>query len=73
VTQDQAFFRQGRSGHFYGVGELKRLLRSVAGGKARIAWRTTLFPRGWPRLQVSLPWGGFIGMTLIASDELWEI
>lgn len=51
--------------HFYGVGELKRLLRSVAGRKARIVWHTTLFPLGWPWSQASLPWGGFIGMALI--------
>jgi len=57
---------------FYGVGELKRLLRSVAGGKARIAWYTTLFPRGWPWLQARLPWGGFIGMALIAEDRVRE-
>jgi SAM-dependent methyltransferase len=54
--------------HFYGVGELKRLLRSVAGGKTRIIVRTTLFPRGWPWSQASFPWGGFIGMALIVDD-----
>jgi SAM-dependent methyltransferase len=58
--------------HFYGVGELKRLLRSVAGGKARVVWRTTLFPRGWPWSQAGLPWGGFIGMALIVGDGLQE-
>jgi len=55
--------------HFYGVGELKRLLRSVAGGKAHIVWRTTLFPRRWPWSQVSLPWGGFIGMALLLLED----
>jgi ubiquinone/menaquinone biosynthesis C-methylase UbiE len=54
--------------HFYGVGELKRLLRSVARGKARIVWRTTLSPRGCPWSQTVLPWGGFIGMALIDRD-----
>jgi ubiquinone/menaquinone biosynthesis C-methylase UbiE len=58
--------------HFYGVGDLKRLLRSVAGEKARIVWRTTLFPRGWPWAQARLPWGGFIGMALIVSDRFQE-
>jgi hypothetical protein len=53
--------------HFYGVGELKRLLPSVAGGEARIVWHTTLFPRGWPWSQAALPWGGFIGMALIGD------
>jgi ubiquinone/menaquinone biosynthesis C-methylase UbiE len=52
---------------FYSVGELKRLLWSVAGGKARIVWQTTLFPRPWARAQVSVPWGGFIGMALVPS------
>jgi SAM-dependent methyltransferase/uncharacterized protein YqgV (UPF0045/DUF77 family) len=50
--------------HFYGVGELRRLLRSVADGKAHIRWHTTLFPRGWPWLQSTLLWGGFIGMAM---------
>jgi len=58
--------------HFYGVGELKRLLRSVAGGKAHIVWRTTLFPRGWPWSQARLPCGGFIGMALVVSDGFQE-
>ena len=59
--------------HFYSVGELERLLRSVAGGKAHIVWRTTLFPRGWPWSQARLPWGGFIGMALVVSNEFREV
>ena len=59
--------------HFYGVGELKRLLRSVAGGKAHIVWRTTLLSHGWPCSHTRLPWGGFIGMTLVVSDGFWEV
>jgi len=59
--------------HFYGVGELKRLLRSAAGGQARIVWHTTLFPRGWPWSQASLPWGGFIGMALVVGDGSREV
>jgi SAM-dependent methyltransferase len=55
--------------HFYGVGELERLLRSVAGQEASIAWQTTLFPRGWPRPGSALPWGGFIGMALRVAEE----
>ena len=58
--------------HFYGVGELKRLLRSVTGGKGHIVWRTTLFPRWWPCPRVSPRWGGFIGMALIVGDGLQE-
>jgi SAM-dependent methyltransferase len=53
---------------FYGVGELKRLLQSTAGGKAHIVWHTTLFPCGWLWKQSTLPWGGFIGMALLT----WE-
>ena len=59
--------------HFYGVGELKRLLRSLTGGKGHIVWRTTLFPRWWPRSQSRLPWGGFIGMALVVSDGFREV
>ena len=67
----EGFFRPTvyDAAHFYGVGELKRLLRSVAGGKAHIVWRTTLFPREWPWAQASLPWGGFIGMALMVEDK----
>jgi SAM-dependent methyltransferase len=54
---------------FYGVGELKRLLRSVTGGKGHIVWRTTLLPRRWPWSQASLPWGGFIGMALLLLED----
>lgn len=59
--------------HFYGVGELKRLLRSVTGGKGHIVWRTTLFPHGWPWSQSRLPWGSFIGMALVVSDGFREV
>jgi ferredoxin len=54
---------------FYGVGELKRLLWSIAGERTRIVWRSTLFPRCWPWSQARLPWGGFIGMALIVSNR----
>jgi SAM-dependent methyltransferase len=54
---------------FYGVGELKRLLWFIAGERARVMWRSTLFPRCWPWSQARLPWGGFIGMALIVSDR----
>lgn len=58
--------------HFYGVGELKHLLESVTGGKAHIVWHTTLFPRGWPWPQTTLPWGGFIGMAwLVPERQRW--
>lgn len=54
--------------HFYSVGELEGLLRSVAGGAATIAWHTALFPRGWPWPRSALPWGGFIGMAVRVSE-----
>lgn len=65
------FFRRTvyDAAHFYGIGELKRLLRSVAGGEAHIVWRTTLFPGWWPWQQAALPWGGFIGMALSVEDK----
>jgi ubiquinone/menaquinone biosynthesis C-methylase UbiE len=56
--------------HFYGVGELRWLLRSVTGETANIVWQTTLFPRCWPWPQARLPWGGFIGMALIVSARV---
>ena len=69
-----ALFRRTvyNAAHFYGVEELKQRLRSVASGKARILWRTTLFPLGWPWSQAGLPWGGFIAMALIVGDGLQE-
>ncbi len=51
--------------HFYGVGELRRLVRSVAGPQATVIWRTTLFPWGILRRPSPLPWGGFIGMAMV--------
>ncbi|MBN1889419.1 MAG: hypothetical protein JW850_15600, partial [Thermoflexales bacterium] len=55
---------------FYGVGELKRLLRLITREQARVVWRTTLFPRGWPWSQARLPWGGFIGMAVIVKEVM---
>jgi len=58
--------------HFYGVGELRRLLWSVpnGSGRGRVVWRTTLFPRWWPWPQARLPWGAFIGMALITGNRV---
>jgi hypothetical protein len=58
-----------QTAHFYGVGELERLLKSAAGVKARIVWRTTLFPPQWPCPQSTWPWGGFIAMALLLPEE----
>lgn len=55
--------------HFYGVGELRHLVRSVAGPQATVIWRTTLFPGGILRRPSSLPWGGFIGMAVVAEQK----
>lgn len=55
--------------HFYGVGELKRLLNITAGAKADIVWHTTLFPCECPSSQSALPWGGFIAMALLLPQE----
>ncbi|MFN3762555.1 MAG: class I SAM-dependent methyltransferase [Anaerolineae bacterium] len=54
-----------RAAHFYGVGELRRLVRSVAGPQATVIWRTTLFPWGILRRPSLLPWGGFTGMAVV--------
>jgi ubiquinone/menaquinone biosynthesis C-methylase UbiE len=67
-----------KTAHFYGVGELKRLLRSLvrdapakdakwhrpSGGCSRISWHTALFPRWLPWQPTRLPWGGFIAVAL---------
>ena len=50
------------SAQFYTPSGLKQMIREVAGEKARIVWRTTLWP-SWP-CAVPLPWGGFIGMAV---------
>jgi ubiquinone/menaquinone biosynthesis C-methylase UbiE len=53
------------SAQFYGVGELKRLLKTASGDQVHIAWCTTLFPRWWPWEQTKLPWGGFVAMSIV--------
>jgi ubiquinone/menaquinone biosynthesis C-methylase UbiE len=67
-----------KTAHFYSVGELKRLLRSLVrdapardakghrpnGEQSRISWHTTLFTRWLPWQQARLPWGGFIAIAL---------
>jgi ubiquinone/menaquinone biosynthesis C-methylase UbiE len=59
-----------RTAHFYGVGELKRLLKSVAGAKARLVWETTLHAlQGASPQQSTWPWGGFIAMGLLLQEE----
>lgn len=58
-----------RSARFFGPSELARLLRRASGRRAEaLVWRTTL----WPLSAVgdlSLPWGGFIGMAVQFNEE----
>lgn len=56
------------AGRFYGVGELKQLLRTVSGGWGRIVWRTTLFPRWLPWRRATVPWGGLIAIALVREE-----
>jgi ubiquinone/menaquinone biosynthesis C-methylase UbiE len=47
---------------FFTPVELKQMIQEIAGQKARIIWRSTLWPL-WPGM-LPLPWGGFIGMSV---------
>jgi ubiquinone/menaquinone biosynthesis C-methylase UbiE len=47
---------------FFTPDELICMIRKVAGLKAKVIWRTTLWPF-WPGA-LPLPWGGFIGMAV---------
>jgi ubiquinone/menaquinone biosynthesis C-methylase UbiE len=47
---------------FFTPHELKCMLQKVAGVKAKVVWRTTLWPL-WSGV-LPLPWGGFIGMAV---------
>jgi len=54
--------------HLFTLKELIRLIRQAAGGgQIKIAWQTTL----WPFLPFALPlpWGGFIGMSVITNSK----
>jgi len=58
--------RSGRAlwqtAHFFRTAELVHLVRQVtAGRRARVVWRTTVWPV-WPG-DLPLPWGGFIGLA----------
>jgi ubiquinone/menaquinone biosynthesis C-methylase UbiE len=63
-------WRRKRSGEalwqmarFFAPAELVRLAQqAAAGARVKIVWRTTLWPV-WPG-ELSLPWGGFIGMAV---------
>jgi ubiquinone/menaquinone biosynthesis C-methylase UbiE len=63
-------WRRKRSGEalwqmarFFTPAELVRLVQQAAAGtRVKIVWRTTLWPV-WPG-ELSLPWGGFIGMAV---------
>jgi ubiquinone/menaquinone biosynthesis C-methylase UbiE len=47
---------------FFTPDELKRMILEITGQKARVIWRTTLWPL-CPGV-LPLPWGGFIGMAV---------
>jgi ubiquinone/menaquinone biosynthesis C-methylase UbiE len=49
--------------NLFTVRELISLVRRATGAEARIHWRTTLWPLGFPG-SLPLPWGGFIGMSV---------
>jgi ubiquinone/menaquinone biosynthesis C-methylase UbiE len=57
-----------QTARFYGVGELKRLLKSVAGEKAHLVCHTTLFPLDCAPTESALPWGGFIAMAVLMLE-----
>lgn len=58
--------------HFFTPGELMQILqRATAGKRAKVIWRTTLWPV-WPR-ELPLPWGGFIGMTVRLVQPWQEV
>lgn len=52
--------------HLYTPRELSAAVREVAGGSARIEWRTTLLPL--TSRSFRLPWGGFIGMAVTLQE-----
>ena len=47
---------------FFTPYELKRMILEIAGEKARVVWRTALWPF-WPGV-LPLPWGEFIGIAV---------
>jgi ubiquinone/menaquinone biosynthesis C-methylase UbiE len=47
---------------FFTTHELIEMVRVLVGAKARVVWRTTLWPF-WPGA-LPFPWGGFIGMAV---------
>ena len=59
-----------QSARFFSPGELSKLVRQAAGRRAEaVVWRTSLWP--FPGLRdLSLPWGGFIGMAVHLHEEI---
>jgi ubiquinone/menaquinone biosynthesis C-methylase UbiE len=51
--------------HLFTLQEIMKLLNEIVGNHARIVWRTTLWPIWTSTLP--LPWGGFIGVSVMAS------
>jgi SAM-dependent methyltransferase len=57
-----------KAARFFGPRELTRLVRIAAGSRFRGArWRTTIWPIPWVT-DLSLPWGGFIGLVAHLTD-----
>ena len=58
-----------RAARFFGLGELEGLVRRAAGSRAKaVVWETTLWPGPGMR-DLTLPWGGFIGMAVQLHEE----
>jgi hypothetical protein len=52
--------------HFFTINELIRLIQQVAcRNQIKISWQTTLWP--FIPFALPLPWGGFIGMSVITN------
>jgi SAM-dependent methyltransferase len=69
----RSYRRSGRSpwksARFFTPGELKRLVRRIAGGRLQgIRWRTALWPVPFLE-ELPLPFGGFIGMAARLAEE----
>jgi len=59
-----------QSAQFFGPGELSKLVRQAASQRVKaVVWRTTLWPIPGVR-DLSLAWGGFIGMAVHLHEEM---
>jgi len=59
-----------QSARFFGPGELSKLVRQASNQRVKtVVWRTTLWPIPGVR-DLSLAWGGFIGMAVHLHEEM---